>query len=173
MPNCQVFPPAYVELAGCDVEPGSVVAVAFIDEDVSFTDIKDAAEWTNLTYSTDILVHQEVRGSYAKAAATEIAGKGKQDTRVVGRKHELTFRVSSIKGNDNYWNTLNRATNYKVAFVVGSNYDLLFYVNTNVSIDAGPVVEEGLDTEVDWNVSVKWSDIEVPSTSDVPTGIFE
>jgi len=173
MPNCQVFPPAYVELAGCDVEPGSVVAVAFIDEDVSFTNIKDAAEWTNLTYSTDILVHQEVRGSYAKAAATEIAGKGKQDTRVVGRKHELTFRVSSIKGNDNYWNTLNRATNYKVAFVVGSNYDLLFYVNTNVSIDAGPVVEEGLDTEVDWNVSVKWSDIEVPSTSDVPTGIFE
>ena len=173
MPNCQVFPPAYVELAGCDVEPGSVVAVAFIDEDVSFTDITDAAEWTNLTYSTDILVHQEVRGSYAKAAATEIAGKGKQDTRVVGRKHELTFRVSSIKGNDNYWNTLNRATNYKVAFVVGSDYDLLFYVNTNVSIDAGPVVEEGLDTEVDWNVSVKWSDIEVPSTSDVPTGIFE
>lgn len=173
MPNCQVFPPAYVEQTGCDVEPGSVVAVAFIDEDVTFTDITDPAEWTNLTYASDVLVHQEVRGSYSKPAATEIPGKGKQDTRVVGRKHELLFRVSSIKGNDNYWNTLNRSTNYKVAFVVGSEYDLLFYVDTNVSIDAGPVVEESLDSEVDWNVSVKWSSINVPGTSDVPTGIFE
>jgi hypothetical protein len=173
MPNCQVFPPAYVDQAGCDVEPGSVVAVAFIDEDVSFTDITDPAEWANLTYSTDILVHQEVRGSYAKPAATEIPGKGKQDTRVVGRKHELAFKVSSIKGNDNYWNTLNRSTNYTLAFVVGSDYDLLLRVDKNVSIDAGPVVQEGLDTEVDWEVSVKWSDIDVPSTSDVPAGIFE
>lgn len=173
MPNCQVFPPAYVEQAGCDVEPGSVVAVAFIDEDVTFTDITDPSEWTTLTYSTDILLHKEVRGSYAKPAATEIPGKGKQDTRVVGRKHELLFRVSSIKGNDNYWNTLNRSTNYTLAFVVGSDYDLLFRVDKNVSIDAGPVVQEGLDTEVDWEVSVKWSDIDVPSTSDVPTGIFE
>ena len=173
MPNCQVFPPAYNDLVGCDIEPGSVVAVAFIDEDVVFTDITDPAEWTNLAYSTDVLVHQEIRGSYAKPAPTEIPGKGKQDTRVVGRKHELLFRVSSIKGNDNYWNTLNRSTNYKVAFVVGSDYDLLFYVDKNVSIDSGPVVEEGLDSEVDWNVSVKWSDFDVPSTSDVPVGIFE
>lgn len=60
-----------------------------------------------------------------------------------------------------------------MAFVVGSDYDLLFRVDKNVSIDAGPVVQEGLDTEVDWEVSVKWSDIDVPSTSDVPTGIFE
>ena len=60
MPNCQVFPPAYRELTGCDIEPGSVVAVAFIDEDVTFTDITDAAEWTNLTYSTDILVHKRL-----------------------------------------------------------------------------------------------------------------
>lgn len=173
MPNCQVFPPAYVDQVGCDIEPGSVVAVAFIEDSVTFTDITDPAEWTGLTYSTDILIHQEVRGSYAKAAATEIAGKGKQDTRVVGRKHELVFRVSSIKGNDNYWNTLNRSTNYTLAFVVGSDYDLLLRVDKGVSIDAAVDVQEGLDTEVDWLVSCKWSDIEVPSTSDVPAGIFE
>lgn len=173
MPNCQVFPPGYIEQVGCDIEPGSVVAVAFIEDSVVFADITDPAEWTGLTYSTDILIHQEVRGSYAKPAATEIAGKGKQDVRIVGRKHQLDFRVSSIKGNDNYWNTLNRSTNYTLAFVVGSDYDLLLRVDKNVSIDAAPVVEEGLDTEVDWNVTVKWSDIEVPSTSDVPAGIFE
>jgi hypothetical protein len=173
MPNCRVIPPGYIDLVGCDIEPGSVVAVAFIEDSVTFTDITDPAEWTSLTYATDILIHSEVRGSYPKPSPTEIQGKGKQDTRIVGRKHELVFRVASIKGNDNYWNTLNRSTNYKVAFVVGVNYDLLYYVDNNVSIDAASDVQEGIDTEVDWMVSVKWSDIEVPSTSDVPAGIFE
>ena len=173
MPNCRVFPPDYVNQAGCDIEPGSIVAFAFIDEDVDFTDITDPAEWVGLDYAASVLIHQEVRGSYAKPAATEIAGKGKQDTRIVGRKHEATFRVSSIKGNDNYWNTMNRSTNYTCAFVVGSDYDLLMRVDKNVSIDAAPDVQEGLDTEVDWLVTVKWSDLDVPSTSDVPTGIFE
>ena len=175
MPNCRVFPPAFLEQAGCDVEPGRVVAVAFIEESIDFDvlDITDPANWGSLTYSSDVLIHDEVRGTYSKPAATEIPGKGKQDVRVVGRKHELVFNVSSIKGNDNYWNTLNRSTNYTVAFVVGSNYDLLFYVNKTVSIDAAPVVSDSIDSEVDWEVSVKWSDANVPSTSNVPVGIFE
>lgn len=176
MPNCRVFPPAYLEQAGCDIEPGSVVAVAFVDEDSKFSstnDITNAANWINLAYDASVLIHQEVRGSYPRAAATEIAGKGKQDTRITGRKHQVDFRVSSIKGNDNYWNTLNRSTNYTFAFVIGGDYDLLFYTDKTVSIDAVPVVDEALDSEVDWNVTIKWSDIDVPSTSDVPAGIFE
>ena len=175
MPNCQVFPPSYIEQVGCDIEPGRVVAVAFIDEDVTFADsaaLANAANWVGLDYASDIIVFKEVRGSYAKAAATEIAGKGKQDTRVVGRKHELNFRVSSVKNNDNFWNTMNRSTNYTIAWVVGSNYDLLMYVDKNVSIDAAPVIEEGIDSEIEWDVLVKWSDIDVPVTADVPTGIF-
>ena len=176
MPNCRVFPPAYLDQAGCDIEPGSVVAIAFVDEDSKFTssnDITDPANWINLDYDASVLIHQEVRGAYPRPAPTEIPGKGKQDTRITGRKHQVDFRVSSIKGNDNYWNTLNRSTNYTFAFVVGSDYDLLLYVDKTVSIDAVPVVDEGLDSEVDWNVTVKWSDIDVPSTSNVPAGIFE
>ncbi|MEE9572783.1 MAG: hypothetical protein V3W20_07045 [Candidatus Neomarinimicrobiota bacterium] len=176
MPNCRPDIPAYLDIAGCDVEGGSVVAFAFIEDSVVFdetNDITDPTNWENLTYASDILIHKEVRGSYAKPAPTEIPGKGKQDTRVVGRKHEVTFRVASVKGNDDYWNALNKATNYTCAFVIGSNYDLLYYVNVNISIDSASDVQEGLDTEVDWMVSIKWSDFDVPSTSNVPAGIFE
>ena len=173
MPNCIVFPPEYNELVGCEVEVGSIVAVAFIEDSMVFTDYSDPAQWLNTIYDSDVLVHKEVRGSYPKASPTEIAGKGKQDVRVVGRKHEVTFRVSAIKNNDNYWNTLNRATNYRFAMVIGQDYDLLLVVEANVSIDAGPDIQEALDTEADWLVTVKWSDIDVPITSDVPAGIFE
>ena len=68
---------------------------------------------------------------------------------------------------------MNQATNYKVAFVIGADYDLLYFVDKNVSINASSVVDEGLDTEVDWDVEIKWSDKNLPSTSDVPAGIFE
>ncbi len=173
---CRPNVPGFVDLVGCDIEGGSVVAVALIEDSVVFNDandITDPANWVDLTYASDIIIYQEVRGSYPVPAPTEIPGKGKNDVRVTGRKHELTFRMEAIKGNDNHVNTVNKATNYTLAFVIGSNYDMLYYVNTNVSISAASDVQEGLDTNVDWVFTIKWSDINVPSTSDVPAGIFD
>ncbi len=173
---CRPNVPGFVDLVGCDIEGGSVVAVALIEDSVVFNDandITDPANWVDLTYASDIIIYQEVRGSYPVPAPTEIPGKGKNDVRTTGRKHELTFRMEAIKGNDNHINTVNKATNYTLAFVIGSNYDMLYYVNTNVSISAASDVQEGLDTNVDWVFTIKWSDINVPSTSDVPAGIFD
>ena len=85
----------------------------------------------------------------------------------------VNVRIGSIKGNEGYWDQLNQATNYKLALVIGGDYDLLFFVDKNVSINAASATEEGLDTEVDWDVEIKWSDKSLPSTSDVPAGIFE
>ena len=171
--DCRPDIPSFLET--CTFEGGSVVAAALIEDSVVFDDsnnITDPTNWTGLTYAADILIYKEVRGSYPVPAVTELPGKGKNDVKVTGRKHELTFRKSFVKGNDNYINALNQATNYTLAFVVGSDYDMLFYVNKNVSISAAPDVQEGLDTEVDWVFTVKWSDINIPSTSDVPVGIF-
>lgn len=172
MANCRPYIPSYVE-PECIVEGGSVVAVAFIDKSITFTDITDPAEWVDESYASDIIVFQEVRGSYPKPAVTEVPGKGKLSTRPIGRNHEVTFRVSGIKGNDGFWNSMNKTTNYNFAFVVGGDYNLLMYVNTEISIDAAPEVGEALDSEVDWMVSVKWNDFDLPSTSNVPAGVFQ
>ena len=145
MPNCRPDVQAFLDQAGCEIEGGSVVALAFIEDSVTFTDITDPTEWVGQTYASDILIHQEVRGSYPKPAATEIAGKGKQDIRITGRKHVVNVRIGSIKGNEGYWDQLNQATNYKLALVIGGDYDLLFFVDKNVSINAASATEEGLD----------------------------
>lgn len=177
MPGCRVFPNEYVEQLGCDLEPGSITAMAFVEEDVDFEtnpdDIENPANWINLAYAASVIIFQEVRGSYPRPAATEVPGKGKQDIRVVGRKHQATFKVNSVKGNDSFWNTMNKATNYKAAFVVGIDYDLLIYVPVNVSIDAALLVPESTDSEAEWEVVVKWSSKDVPRTHNVPAGIFE
>jgi hypothetical protein len=171
MANCRPYIPSYIE-PECIVEGGSVVAVAFIDKSITFTNITNPAQWVDQSYASDIIIFPEVRGSYAKPSVTEVQGKGKQATRPVGRNHEVVFRVSGIKGNDVFWNAMNKSTNYTFAFVVGGSYSLLMYTSAEVSIDAAPEVQEGLDTEVDWLVSVKWSKFDVPSTSNVPAGVF-
>lgn len=179
MTGCRPDVPVFVDLAGCEIEGGSVVAVALIEDSIVFTDssggndITDPTNWVGHTYASDIVIYKEVRGSYPVPAPTEIPGKGKNDVRVSGRKHELTFRMEAIKGNDNHINTVNIATNYTLAFVVGANYDMLYYVTKNVNISAASDVQEGIDTNVDWVFTIKWADINVPSTSNVPVGIFD
>jgi hypothetical protein len=169
VPNCRVYPPEYVEKAGCDVDSGSVVSVAFIDEGVDFIDISDPAEWIG----QNIIILPEVRGLYNKFASTEVEGKGKQATRTSGRKHAIIFKVEAVKSNEAFWNILNKATNYKLAFVTGQDYDTLFYTEKNISTDAGHVIERNLDSIIQWEVSAKWSDLNVPLTSEVPPGIFD
>ncbi len=171
MPNCRPYIPAFVN-PECEIEPGSVVAVAFIDKSITFDSITNPAEWVDESYASDIIIFKEVRGSYSKPAAVTVPGKGKQSTRVIGRNHEVAFRVSGVKRNSNFWNQMNKSTNYNFAFVVGGNYDLLYYVDTQVSIDAASEVQEGLDTEVDFMVSVTWSDFDLPTTSNTPSGEF-
>lgn len=173
MSNCPATVPSYVEPNCFAVDKGRIVAVAFVDEGVTFTDITDPAEWVDPTYAADILIHQEVNGAYPPSSPVEVEGKGKQATRSVGRNHEVTFRVNGIKGNDAYWNALNKSTTYKFAFVTGEDYSILHYANVIVDISADSDVQSATDTEIDWVVTVKWNDVDLVSTHDVPAGIFE
>jgi len=172
MANCPVTVPTYVGLDCFKVDKGRIVAVAFIDESITFVDTSDPDEWEDVTYAGDIVVHKQVRGGYAPSSISEAPGYGKQANRTVGRNHEVIVHIPSMKGNSGHWDALNKAENYKFAFVTGE-YDDLYYVNTLVQIDAKPSIEEGLDSQIDWVVSVKWSDLEQPAISDVPAGIFE
>jgi hypothetical protein len=138
-PDCQAF------------ESGRIVALAFIDEDHTFTDITDPVEWTTVT---------------------TVEGKGAQAEKSVGRDHTMNVRIRGIKGNDAHFNSLNRATNYKVAFVSGKDYDILYYVDALVDINVGIEILSALSSEVDWVGTITWSDNDLPSTSDVPVGIF-
>lgn len=171
-PNCPVTVPAYIELDCNSIDKGSIVSAAFIDINKVFSNISNPAEWAIETYAATILVHKEVRGQYPAAAKVTVSGYGKQAERVVGHNHSVTFRVPSILGNEGYWNALNKSNTYKLAFVTGSDQGILWYTNQIVSINAVPVVPEGLDSQVDWLVECTWSNVNLPSTYAVPTGVF-
>ena len=83
----------------------------------------------------------------------------------------MTVAIPGVKGNEDFFNEIVKSHEYRVAFVTG-NYQTLFINNVDTSIVGGAPVEEGLDSEILWQVAIKWKDINNPKSSDVPTGIF-
>ena len=166
--------PEFIEQE-CSLESGRIVGLAFIHKDIAaaiYADPSNAANWVDGDYAQDLYVFQEVRGSYTGGSPTEINGVGSQSTKVINAEHALTVFIQGVKGNEDFFNEIVKTDNYRVAFVVGGDYGLLYINNVDTSIFGTAPVEEGLDTEVGWTVTVKWRDVKNPRTSNVPTGIF-
>lgn len=174
MANCRPNIPNFTS-PECDFESGRVVALAFIHKDIHaaiYADPTNASLWADGNYSADLHVFQEVRGSYDGGSPIDVPGLGSQDTRVINADRSMTVMIQGVKGNEGFFNEIVKSHQYRVAFVVGGDYQTLFMNNVDVSIFGGAPVEEGLDSAVNWNVTIKWKDINNPQSSDVPTGIF-
>lgn len=173
MGNCSVAIPNYIPLDCYEFDSGRIVACAFISDAKDFTDLTDPAEWADETYESDIVIFQEVRGSYPPASPQTQPSYGAQASRTVGLNHVINLRVPAILGNEDFWDAVNLSNDRKFAFVTGVNYEILWYVNQVVQILGVPNVDEGLDTNADWQVTISWTNMSLPSTSAVPTGIFQ
>lgn len=176
MANCRKYIGSFTDLADCSFESGRVNALAFITEEKAQVADETPALWSDSSfwaaedYSGDILIHQQVSGSYAGSGAT-VAGKGTQLERNSGMTHTLTTRIESVKGNDLYFDDLMVASNYRVVWV-GDFYSILFVGTTNARITPTLIQEDDLGSTLEWEVVCSWSDIRLPKTYDVPAGIF-
>lgn len=174
MGNCRPNIPEFVD-PDCSFESGRVVALAFIHKDIHaaiYADPSNASLWVDGDYASDLHIFQEVRGTYDGGSPIDVPGTGGQDTRVINADRTMTVSIRGVKGNEDFFNEIVKSNDYRVAFVVGGSYDVLFINNVDTSIFGGAPVEEGLDTALDWSVSIKWKDINNPKSSNVPTGIF-
>ena len=174
MANCRPIIPNFT-LPECINETGRIVALAFIHKAIHssiYANPSSAALWVDANYAADLHVFQEVRGSYTGGSPTEISGFGTQSSRVINAEHSATVMIEGVKNNETFFDNIGLSHEYRVAFVVGGNYDVLLINNKDVSVYGTPVVEDGLDSEFAWNVTIKWRDFYNMKTSDVPSGIF-
>lgn len=174
--GCRVVIPDFVS-PDCPFETGRVVALALFHKDLYGTISGNPSSpdvWVDVNYSADLHIFKEVRGTYSGGQPTEINGLGRQSTRVINAEHTLgPVAIEGVKSNEGFWNEIVKSNDYRCAFVVGQNYDTLLLQGQDTSIYANCPVEEGLDTEFVWQLTIKWRDINNPQTSDVPIGIFE
>lgn len=159
----------------CPDEMGRIVGLAFIHKNIHasiYADPSNNALWVDGAYAADLVVFQQVRGTYDGGSPIDVPGFGNQDTRTINADRTLTVQVEGVKNNEGFWDGIRRSSEYFVAIVVGGDYDLLLINNKEINVFAGPPVEEGLDTNVTWNVSIKWKDANNMKSSNVPAGVF-
>ena len=173
MANCRPNIPDFTS-PECDFEAGRIVALAFIHKDIHaaiFANPSNAALWIDGNYSADLHVFTEVRETLT-ASPVEVPGLGTQSSRIINAERTIECSIEGVKNNESFFDEIVKSHEYRVAAVIGSLYDMLFINNKDVSIWGTPNVEEGLDTQVLWAVTIKWFDVANMKTSDVPAGIF-
>ncbi len=159
----------------CPDERGRVVAAAYIHKNIYAAvsaNPSNPAVWIDGSYAADLTVFQEVRGTYDGGSAISVPGVGNADTRTINADRSAVLQIQGVKNNEGFWDDIRKSPNYHLAIVVGGDYNLLLISKKPVNVFAGSPVEEGLDTEVTWNVTNTWKDADNMQSSDVPAGVF-
>lgn len=154
----------------CDaLEHGRVRSVAFIASDFAFTDPTSPTEWRNGILAKKIIVISDVNGTFDGGSEVEAPGYGDQATKLTGYNFQAVYNDPNYRLNADFYNAIKRSSNWKFAY---RTEGLVHLSDTNVSVIPKNPVTDDLASEVVWNVTVKWSDGDLPIPYAVPTGIF-
>ncbi|MCS7086629.1 MAG: hypothetical protein NZ534_11225, partial [Bacteroidia bacterium] len=129
-------------------------------------DPADLADWNAAIVAGDATVIANVRGTYDGGAATENAGYGDVPTELTGMIHTLTYFDPRVRVNCNFYNQIK---------YLASDYRFFFFTATRgwrvlrpVRVFARMPVAETTETFVNYEVTVKWSHIDLPCPFDSP-----
>jgi hypothetical protein len=167
--DCEVEIPDHI----CDPcetrEKGRIGSTAFIKTSFEFTDPSDPTEWQTGINAGDIIIIPEVLGSFDGGTEVEGAGYGRQSTSLLGYNFTANFKDPNYKSNCTFYNLLKNSRAWKFAYKTETQIHI---TNNPVQvIPKNPVTEE-LNSDVVWDVTVKWDDQDLPCPFDEPAGIF-
>lgn len=158
----------------CGIDRAGIIAFALLDPSLNPTNenLSDDAWWTGtvLTSPPQGYVIKPARGEYNGGTPTEEEGFGRASTIVTGAEHALDIESQGMKENRDFYEFVNRRK-WKLAFV--TNGDLLYFVNTPVTVYATPTNPRDPKSSAFWKVNGKWQDFSNPVIVDMPADIFE
>lgn len=168
--GCDALIPDHV----CDpcetIEQGRVRSVAFIKKDFVFTDPSSPTQWRTGFLADKIIIIPQTKGTFDGGAEVEGPGYGDQSTRLTGYNFSANFEDPNYKKNCGFYNNLKNSREWRFAYRTGSQIHI---TDTVVQVIPKNPVADDLNSEVVWNVIVKWSDNDLPCPFDVPPGTFD
>lgn len=150
-------------------EHGRIRSAAFISSDFSFTDPTSPTEWRNGILNKKIIIIPQVNGTFDGGAEVEVPGYGDQATKLTGYNFTGVYNDPNYALNADFYNAIKRSRNWKFAYRTENLVHLT--QNTVQVIPKNPVTDD-LASEVVWNVTVKWTDEDLPVPYATPAGIF-
>lgn len=151
-------------------EHARIRSTAFIAKDFSFIDPSDPDEWEAGIAAKKIIIIPLTNGTFDGGSEVEGPGYGDQASSLNGYNFQAVYNDPNYGLNADFYNAIKNSRNQKFAYRTETKIHL-----TEVTVQVipkNPVVED-LTGEVVWNVTVKWSDDDLPIPYDTPAGIFE
>lgn len=170
---CSIDVPSYVQKE-CGIERAGIVALALLDLDQNPSDanLESASWWTTVLASSPSVAIKilQTRGEYNGGTPTEEEGFGRESTQVTGADHEAAVEVEGLLDNRDFWEAVNRK---KWLVVLVTNADLMYYVNSPVTVYAKIMNQRNIKGNAFWGLSLKWQSFDNPRVLEAPAGIFE
>lgn len=146
-----------------NVERGRIRSIVLVDPagSTSISDLEDMVldDWKSAVDAGDIIILPRVIGSFDGGTAVEGDGYGDESSRLIGWNYTLDAKDPSYASNIEFWQTAEKKT-WKLAYRTET---LIHFVDAMVRVQAKAPVEEGLDTDVVWNLHFAWNSYSKPT----------
>lgn len=153
-----------------DYEYSRIRSMAFVKTSFSFTDPSDPTEWNTALAAGDAIVLYAVSGSYDGGSTTESPGFGDQETINAGTTHVITYRDPNVADNCDFYNAIKYSSQYTAWFKTSSK---IWSADAPVTITPKAPVTDDIKAVMAYEVTVKWSNPDMPCPYDIPDGIFD
>ena len=146
------------------------------DAYAAFADFTAIGEWNTYLASGDAVRFQVASGTLSQGSPSTIPGHGDINEQFISAEYSGTINLRGLtSANRDFMNALNKSQKWQGCFLVGDrNGSDPKQIISTVPIDwyFSPVVDEGLDTMVEWQGTFKWRSPDLPLVKDVPSGLY-
>ncbi len=153
-------------------EKGRIRGVAFIHKKYYPILIEDPTSqqlWQNGIAQGYIKVIHETLGSTDGGSEETGPGYGDNSETLLGYNHAPVIKDPNYKGNSLFWNSIKGKSSYHLAYRTETQVHISDNTVTTIPKNS---IEEALNSNVDWNVTIKWFQKNLLLPHDTPEGIF-
>jgi len=159
----------------CANEEGRIIAIAYLRSDHAITDPTDSGQWNTGLGDGTVVIIKKVRGSKPTASPVTADGFGRQKTRTISYDRTLTYQHPDVIGNEDFYNVMNFDNSHQIAYFTQGGK--IWMPPTDeapvVNVDADPLIEEGLDSSIVFDVTVGWASQKMHTAYVAPADVFE
>lgn len=166
---------AYVD-PNCEIISSGIRQIAFISQDVISqitADSDNATLWDQLINSGDIVPPFDVKAGKAKGTANFTQGYGDQVQKLNGKTFTIQGVAQYSEGNYAFFNDLNRANKYYIAYLTGNSGNRVLFISQSVvQTDSDDVIATETSGSLEYDFTVTWESSDNNQTYTAPAGVF-
>ena len=166
--GCTQPVPAYSCNPCPTTEKGRISTAFFIKPDYIFTDPTDPTEWLQAQQDGNVIIIPNVRGKYDGGASKKGEGYGREVERLMNYTFKAEFKDLNLLPNAAFYDTIDKATDWKFAFLTET---ILWMVDYPVTIETKDEVTEDAESDIFWLSAVSWQGKNKPRKFTAPAGI--